>query len=168
MYKRQSEFFVFPYYDLSNDSTGSGRLVLPVSRKLSGGTVVTSQSVDSRFDQNQTEFGVLVLAITFQVLTNLDGLLDKHVKILGNFWGKTVGLKDTNDLLSSDRLHLGNTIGIPKNHTNLRWSQSLLGKLADVFLNIVGGDLKPRRRRALVWEGSLGDCLLYTSPSPRD
>ena len=40
-------------------------------------------------------------------------------------------------------------------------NQTTHGKLADVFLNIVGGDLEPRRRRALVWEGSLGDTLSW-------
>lgn len=127
--------------NLRNHGTGSGRLVLPVSRKLSCSSVVSSKSVDSGFDQNQSELGVLVLSVALQVLTDLNGLLDKHVKVLGNFGGKSVGLEDTNNLLSGDRLDLGDTIGITQDNTNLGRGQSLLGELADVFLDISRGDL---------------------------
>ena len=161
-YKNYSPLlFSFAHYCLGNHGTGSGRLVLPVSRKLTGGTVVTSKAVDSGFDQNQSELGVLVLSVALQVLSDLDSLLDKHVKVLWDFRGKTVSLKDANNLLSSDGLDLSDTVGVTKNDTNLGGGQTLLGKLADVFLNIGGRDLQPRRRRALVWEGSLGDTLSW-------
>jgi hypothetical protein len=115
--------------------------------------------VDSGFDQNKTELRVLVLSVLVQVLTNLDCFLDKHVKILRNLRGKTVGLKKTDNLLSGDRLHLGDTIGVTQDDTNLRGGQTLLCKLANVFFNIRGGDFQPRRRRALVRAGTLGDTL---------
>ena len=92
--------------------TGSGGFVSPVSRKLSCGSVVSCQSVDSRFDQNKTELGVLILSVFLQMLTDLDSLLDKHVKILGDLRGKTVGLEKTNNLLSGDGLDLGDTVGV--------------------------------------------------------
>jgi hypothetical protein len=147
------------YYCLGNHGTGGGRLVLPVSRKLSGGSVVTSQSVDSGFDQNQSKLGVLVLSVSLQVPTNLNGLLDKHVQVFGNFRGKAVGLEDSNNLLSGDRLDLGNTIGVTQDDTNLRGGQTLLGKLAHVVFDIGSRDLVPRRRSALVRKGTLGDTL---------
>jgi hypothetical protein len=115
--------------------------------------------VDSGFDQNQAELGVLVLAVSIQMPTDLYSLLDKHVQILGNFGGKTVGLKHSDDLLSSDRLNLSDTIGIPQDNTNLRRGQTLLGKLANVLLDIGRSDFEPRRRSALVRLGTLGDTL---------
>jgi hypothetical protein len=117
--------------------------------------------VDSRFNQNQTELGVLVLAVFFQVLSDLNSLLDKHVKILWDFRGKTVGLQNTNNLLSGNMLDLRDTVGISQDNTNLGWGQTLLCELAHMFLNVRGRDLKPRRRRALVREGSLRDTLSW-------
>jgi hypothetical protein len=38
-----------------------------------------------RLDENQAEFGVLVLAVGLKVLADSDGLLDQHVKVLGDF-----------------------------------------------------------------------------------
>jgi hypothetical protein len=35
--------------------------------------------VDTRLDQDETEFGVAVFAVTFQVLANGDSLLDEVV-----------------------------------------------------------------------------------------
>ena len=146
---------------LGNHGTGSGGLVLPVGRKLTGGSVVTGKTVDSGFNQNEAEFRVLILTILLQMLTDLDGLLDKHVKILGDFRGKSVSLKDADNLLASDGLDLCDTIGVSENDTNLRRSQTLLGELADVVLNISGGDLKPRRGSALIRLGALGDTLSW-------
>jgi hypothetical protein len=95
------------------------------------------------------------------MLTNLNSLFNKHVQVLRDLGGKTVGLEDADNLLASDGLDLGDTIGVTKDDTNLRGGQTLLGKLADVVLNISGRDLQPSRRRALVWEGSLGDTLSW-------
>lgn len=49
--------------------------------------------MDSGLDQDQSELGVLVLAVALQVLSDGDGLLDKHVKILRDGWGKTYSKK---------------------------------------------------------------------------
>ncbi|KAE8660186.1 Glucose-6-phosphate 1-dehydrogenase 4 [Hibiscus syriacus] len=72
-----------------------------------------------------------------------NGLLDEVIQILKNFRGKTVGLKDTQDLVSSNALNLSNTMRITKNDTNLRWGQALLCELANVFLSILRIDLEP-------------------------
>ena len=115
--------------------------------------------MDSRFDQNKTELGVLILSVSLQMLTDLDSLLDKHVKILGDLRGKTVGLEKTNNLLSGDGLDLGDTVGVTQDDTNLGGGQTLLCKLANVFFDIRGRDLQPRRRSALVRAGTLRDTL---------
>ena len=44
--------------------------------------------MDSGFDENQTELGVKVLAVTVHVLADGNGLLDEVVKILGKGGGK--------------------------------------------------------------------------------
>jgi len=144
---------------LGDHGTGSGGLVPPIGRKLTGGAVVTCETVDAGFNQNKTELGVLVLAVKGQVLTDLNGLLDKHVQILWNFGGESIGFQDTNNLLSSDRSDLCNTIAVPENHTNLGRSQTLLGKLADLVLDIRRGNLEPGRGSALVRHGTLGNTL---------
>ena len=48
----------------------------------------------------------------------------------------TMSLKNTEDLATSNTLNLGNTMWIPKNHTNLRWSQTLLCKLANTIIHL--------------------------------
>jgi hypothetical protein len=39
--------------------------------------------VDTRLNENKTELGVLVLAVTLEVLTDGNSLLDEVVQILG-------------------------------------------------------------------------------------
>ena len=48
---------------LSDESGSGGRFVLPSWWEHAFGLVVTSQTVDARLGQNQTEFGVAVLKI---------------------------------------------------------------------------------------------------------
>jgi len=99
--------------------------------------------MDTRLDENKTELGVLVLSVLFQMLTNGNGLLDKVVKILGDLWGKSVSLKDTEKLGSCDVLYLSNTVRISQDHTNLRWGETLLGELANELRNLGRGNLQP-------------------------
>jgi len=117
--------------------------------------------VDTALDKNQSELGVLVLSVGIKMLSDLDGLLDKHVKILRDFRGKSVRLENTDDLLSSHAGHLGNTVRVTKDDTNLGRGKTLLGKITDLRLNIRGGDLAPAGGRALVRAGALGDTLTW-------
>ena len=96
------------------------------------------------------------------MLTDLNSLLDEHVKILRDVRGKSVGLQKTNNLLSSDSLDLGNAIGVTKNDTNLGGSQTLLGQLAHMFLHICSRDLEPGWWRPFVWQSTLGNTLTWT------
>lgn len=158
------ELFSFDYC-LSHHGRGSGTLVLPVGRKLTSGTVVPGKPVDTTLDKNQTELGILILTIALQVLTDGNGLLDQHVKILRNFRGESVGLENTDNLLASDRGHLGDTVRVTKNHTNLGRGKTLLGELADVLLNIRGGDLAPAWWGAFVGLGTLRDAFAWSMHS---
>lgn len=48
-----------------------------------------------------------------------------------------MSLKNAQDLVASNALNLSNTMRITKNDTDLRRSQTLLRKFADVFLNLI-------------------------------
>ena len=86
---------------------------------MSLGSVVSRQSVNSRFDENESELGVyiapaislsslayvgewerggegltFVVSVSLEVLSDGDGLLDEVVEILGEFGGETFGCED--------------------------------------------------------------------------
>lgn len=63
---------------LSNDGASSSRLVLPGGGQDTDGLVVTGQTVNSRLDENETELGVLVLAVTLKVLADGNSLMKQR------------------------------------------------------------------------------------------
>ena len=115
--------------------------------------------MDTALNENETELGVLILAVALKMLADLNGLLDKHVEILRNLRGESVGLEDADDLLAGDGLDLRDAIGVTEDNTNLGGGETLLGKLADVLLALDRGGLKPRGRGALVGARRFGDTL---------
>ena len=62
---------------LCDEGAGSSALVLPVRLKNADGLVVSAEAVDSGLDENETEFGVLVLSVALEVLANSDSLQEK-------------------------------------------------------------------------------------------
>ena len=66
---------------------------------------------------------------------------------------RTLGLQDTEDLVTGDEAHLRDTVRVTEGDTNLRRRQTLAGQLADVVDDILRGGLEPRRRSAAVGEG---------------
>lgn len=144
---------------LVNQSRSSGGLVLPVWWQDRDGSVVSSQSVDSRFDQNQSELRVLVLSVSLQVLSDRNSLLDQEVQVLWNLRSQTVRLQDSQDLVTSDNLSLGNTVSVSQDDTNLRWSQTLSGVLDDLLNNVVRGQLEPSWGVSRVWKSGGGNTF---------
>ncbi len=71
----------------------------------------------------------------------------------------TLGLQDTEDLVAGDRLDLSNTVGVSERDTNLRRSETLLGKLGDVVDHLRSGHLEPTRRGPTVRLGRPGNTL---------
>lgn len=59
-------------------------------------------------------------------------------------------------------LHLGDTVAIPQHNTNLRRRSTLLGELADLVDDLVGGDLEPGRGGTRVRDRRAGDTLSVT------
>ena len=72
-----------------NEGRGSRRIVLECWRDLLLRLVVTGKTVDTRLDENETELGVLVLAVGLQVLADGDSLLDQVPQVLRDLWCKT-------------------------------------------------------------------------------
>jgi len=117
--------------------------------------------VDTALNKNQAELGVLILTVALQMLTHLNSLLDKHVQILRDFRGKTMGLEDTHNLLTGNRADLGDTVGVTEDDTNLGGGKTLLGELADVLLNVGARHLAPTGGSAFVRAGTLRDTLSW-------
>merc|ERR1739845_9663 len=124
--------------------------------------VVSRDTVDSGFDKNQSKLGVLILAVSFQVFSDRHGLLDEVVEIFRDFWGKSVCLEDSQNFGSSHSRHLGNTMGITKEDTNLGWGQTFLGKTPDVVTDILRGGFEPTWSRFLVRDCRFGNTLSAT------
>lgn len=144
---------------LVNQGRSSGGLVLPVWWQDRDGSVVSGQSVDSRFDQNQSELRVLVLSVSLQVLSDRDGLLDQEVQVLWDLWSQTVRLQDSQDLVTGNNSSLGNTVGISQDNTDLRWSQTLSGVLDDLLNNVVRSQLEPSWSVSRVWKSGGGNTF---------
>ena len=66
---------------------------------------------------------------------------------------RTVGLQDTEDLVTGQEADLGDTVRVTEGNTDLRGRQTLAGELADVLDDILRGRLEPRGRCAAVGEG---------------
>merc|ERR1712097_117214 len=146
---------------LDNEGSGVGGFVLEVSREHLSEAVVPCEAVDTRLDENQTELGVLVLAVLLQVLADGHGLLDEAVEVLRELGSQTLGAEDAHDLVAGNHLHLGNAVGVAENNTDLGRGVALLGHVADLLDGVRGALLHPRWGSALVWEGSTGDTLTF-------
>lgn len=66
---------------------------------------------------------------------------------------RTVGLENSEDLVASDDLDLGDTVRVTKDLTDLRRSGTLPGELADLLDDLLGSGLEPRRGVAAVRDG---------------
>lgn len=60
---------------------------------------------------------------------------------------------------TGDNLNLGNTVAVTEDNTDLRRGGTLLGQLADVVDNLVGGGLEPGRGGARVGNGGGRNAL---------
>lgn len=144
---------------LSDEGRGSSGLVSPGGGKTAGTLVVTSEAVDTALNENKTVLGIGILAHLLEVLADGDGLLDEVVEILRKRGGKSVAAEDAKDLGSGDTVDEGDTVGITKDHTNLRGGKTLLGKTADLLRNLSGGGLEPTGGGPLEGNSRAGNTL---------
>ena len=115
--------------------------------------------MDPGLYENEPELGIPVLAVPLQMLPDAHRFLDEVVNILRNVGGEALGLKDPEDLVTGDESHLGDTVAVPENDSDLGRGQSLLGQLEDLLLDVVGGELQPVGDGATVGERRLRDAL---------
>jgi hypothetical protein len=80
---------------LSNESGSRSSFVFPNRGQLTSLLVITRKTVNTGFDKNQTILGILVLAVTFKMFADGDGLLDQVVQVFRDFGSKTYKKKDT-------------------------------------------------------------------------
>ena len=99
--------------------------------------------MDTAFNENKTELGVLVLSVLLQMLSNSDSLLHQMVKILRDLRGKTIGLQDTKNFAASNVLDLTNSVRVSKLDTDLRRSKTLSCQFGDLITNFVVGGFQP-------------------------
>jgi len=153
---------------LGDQSRCSGGFVSPVGWENLCSLVISNQSVDSGLDQNESELGVFILAELLQMLSDDDSLLDQVVQILWDGWGKSVGLKDSHNLVSSHVLDLGDSVRVSKDDSDLRWGQTLSGEFAHMLRDFLWGNLQPRWRGSSVWKSRLGNSLTRTVHATHD
>jgi len=99
--------------------------------------------VDTGLDENETELRVFILAVDLEMFSYGNSLLHKVPEVFGNAWCETGGLEDTEDFVTGDELHLGDTLGITQLNTDLGRSQALASELVDLLADILGGRLAP-------------------------
>ena len=56
---------------------------------------------------------------------------------------RTVGLQDTEDLVTREEAHLWDAVRVVEGDTDLGWCKALARQLADVVNNVVGRRLEP-------------------------
>jgi hypothetical protein len=71
-------------------TSGSG-LVLESRRDLLLGLVVSRETVDAGFNENQAELRVFVFSVYFEVLSHRDGLFNKMPEVFGDGGSETCG-----------------------------------------------------------------------------
>ena len=101
----------------------------------------------------------LVLTKALKMLADRDGLLDEAVQILWDFSSQALHLEDAQDFRTGDALHLGNTVEITKDDTDLGWGVALLCQLADLLGNLGNVRLAPSRCAGAVGERAAGYTL---------
>ena len=93
--------------------------------------------MDSALDEDEAELAILILSVSLQVLPNVDSLLDEVVEVLGNLGSEAVLLQDSEDLVPSDALNLGDAIVVSEDDTDLRGRGALLGELNNLFYQFI-------------------------------
>ena len=94
--------------------------------------------MDTALGADKTEFGIAVSTELFQMLPNVDGLLNKVMEVLWHI-GCHAGLfQDSEYFAASHALDLGNAVAISESHTDLRRRCALLGELDNLLDEISG------------------------------
>ena len=88
--------------------------------------------MDTALHENQTEFGIFVFTIAFQMLANSDGFLDQVMQIFGFAGSEAFRFHDAQDFAAGDETGLSDTVRITKNNTWRRQSERVRGDEGDL------------------------------------
>jgi phosphomevalonate kinase len=64
-------------------------ILFPGDWQSSGSLVVTSESVNSAFNQNQSEFATKIFVVSFKMLAQRNSLFHQVIQIFWNSWGQS-------------------------------------------------------------------------------
>jgi hypothetical protein len=73
--------------------------------------------VDTRLDQNETEFSITILAVALQVLADGHSFLDQKVQIFRKLGGEAFLLQDSQHFVASHESDLGDSVGVSEDDT---------------------------------------------------
>ncbi len=99
--------------------------------------------MNSAFNENQPELGVLVLSVSLQVSAHINSLLDQEVEVLGDLGSNALHLEHTEHLSTRHGLHGGYPLCIPEQDSDLGGRLALLGQLDNLLLHRLGIGLVP-------------------------
>ena len=134
-------------------------MVSPGWRKALNTSVISSKSVNSGFDEDKSEFSVFIGSEFLDMLSDVNGLLDKMVKIFWDGWSSSVDLQNSKNLGSGDSLDLRNTEGVSQNNTDLGRRGASLGHLDHLSSEVVSVDLNQAWWGLSVRKTSTGNTL---------
>ena len=115
--------------------------------------------MDSRLDEDQSEFAISVSSMLLDMLSNVNSLLDQVVEILWQGGSDSIDLEDSQNLRSGDSFNLRNTVLISQENTNLGWGRSSLGQLNHLISQILSRDMNPAWWSFSVWKTSTGNTF---------
>jgi len=142
-----------------NQGTGFLGLVSPCWWKSLDSSVVSSKSVDSWLDKNESEFSVSISSELLNVLSDINCFLDKMEEILWDGRGDSLNLQNSKDFRAGHSLNLRDSMLISQNNTDLRWRLTSLGHLDDSFSQIRCRNLNPTWWSLSVWKTSAGNTF---------
>jgi len=117
--------------------------------------------VDSAFDQDESELGVLVLSELLEMFANIHCLLNQVVEVFWNFRAEARLLEHSKNSASCDSFDLWDTEVISENDTDLGRVAALLCKFDDLSNKVIGRQLHPARWARSIWQASAGNTLAF-------
>ena len=135
MIDNQAETMAEAVFELLNKIKS---ILFPFVWKSLGSSVISTQSMDSWFNQNQSVFSVLIFSAFLHVSSDIDGFLNQTVNIFWDLWGTswikneiTVLLQQSDDFLTSQQFNAWYGLFISDGNTDLRWWHTFFGHSDD-------------------------------------
>jgi len=127
----------------SNQRRCGAGIILEVGLNDLLGLVIPRQSVNTTLDENKAEFRVFVFSVDIEMFADRDSFFDEVVEVFRDGGCKAVALQHSEDLVSGDKAHLGNSMRVTEGDTDLGWGETFAGEFDDMFDDFVGGRLEP-------------------------